>query len=170
MNLTQWLACARPTLVYHLAKGHSRNYPGGAHFFQTPPPPGHTWSQSPPTLKTRVLITPHPTMDQIHLDPQDKLHPSDTLSTKHPSPPRIGQKSACGPPPRIISGTALTALEDILTFRPHLSWQCSALWEELIFEQTSSHKHLRLDSVSFRSHSNNVAASAPRVKLSCAWT
>ena len=30
-------------------KGCSRNYPGGALFFQTPPPPGHTWSQSPPT-------------------------------------------------------------------------------------------------------------------------
>ena len=24
----------------------------GVHFFQTPPPPGHTWSQSPPTLRT----------------------------------------------------------------------------------------------------------------------
>ena len=49
-------------------------------------------------------------MDQIHLDPQDKLpphppHPSDTLSTKHPPP--TGQKSVCAPPPRIISGTAL---------------------------------------------------------------
>ena len=38
-------------------------------------------------------------MDQICLDPQDKLppprHPSDT-STKHPPP--TGQKSACAPP------------------------------------------------------------------------
>ena len=48
-------------------------------------------------------------MDQICLDLQDKLpptpHPSDTLSTKHPTP--TGQKSACGPLLlRIISGTA----------------------------------------------------------------
>ena len=39
-------------------------------------------------------------MDQIRLDPQDKLpptpQPSDTLSIKHPPP--TGQKSACGPP------------------------------------------------------------------------
>ena len=25
---------------------------GAPHFFQTPPPPGHTWSQSPPNLRT----------------------------------------------------------------------------------------------------------------------
>ena len=36
------------------AKGCSRNYPrGGAFFFQTPPPPEHTWSQSPPTPMKR---------------------------------------------------------------------------------------------------------------------
>ena len=88
---------------------------GGYIFFQTPPPPGHTWSQSPLTLRTVLWTRPLtlrtcPTMDQIHLDPQDKLtppipwtglvrenpHPSDTLSTKHPPP--TGQKSACGPP------------------------------------------------------------------------
>ena len=34
--------------------GCSRNYPqGGAFFFQTAPPPGHIWSQSPPTPRTR---------------------------------------------------------------------------------------------------------------------
>ena len=42
-------------------------------------------------------------MDEMCLDPQDKLppqppHPSDMLSTKH-SPPPTGQRSACGPPP-----------------------------------------------------------------------
>ena len=26
---------------------------GALFFFQTPPPPGHTWSQSPPTPRTR---------------------------------------------------------------------------------------------------------------------
>ena len=51
-------------------------------------------SEPPPTLRD----TPAPTMDQIRLDPQDKLtpHPSDTLSTKHPP---TGPKSACGLPP-----------------------------------------------------------------------
>ena len=37
-------------------KGCSRNYPQGevGHiFFQTPPPPGHTWGQSSPTPRTR---------------------------------------------------------------------------------------------------------------------
>ena len=52
-------------------------------------------------------------MDQIRLDPQDKLpppHPSDTLSTKHPPPPQ-DKKSACTPL-RIISGTALTISQE----------------------------------------------------------
>ena len=69
-------------------------HPQNTHGIRAPRPSGHP---------------PHPTMDQIRLDPQDKWtpHPSDT-STKHP--PLTGQKSACGPPPtlRIISGTALT--------------------------------------------------------------
>ena len=40
------------------------------------------------------------TMDQVRLDPRDKLtlHPSDRLSTKHPPPPQ-DTKSACGPTP-----------------------------------------------------------------------
>ena len=50
-------------------------------------------------------------MDQICLDPQDKLlpthpHPSDTLSTKHPPLPQ--DKKVSAPPLRIISGTVLT--------------------------------------------------------------
>ena len=87
-------------------------------FFQTPPPP-HTWESEPPDPQEssvnqtpprtcKCFNYPHPTMDQICLDPQDKLttppHPLDT-SRKHPPP--TGQICACGPPPplRIISGT-----------------------------------------------------------------
>ena len=56
-------------------QGCSRKYPWGGHIFlQTPPPPGHTWSQSPPQPPGHVSPT-CPTMDQIHLDPQDKLPP-----------------------------------------------------------------------------------------------
>ena len=78
---------------------------GGAFFFR-PLHPQDTHGVTAP----RPSGHPRPTMDQIRLDPQDKLphpHPSDTLSTKHLSPHRT-KKSACGPPPRIISGTALT--------------------------------------------------------------
>ena len=49
-------------------------------------------------------------MDQIRLDPQDKLPPTprDTLPTKHPPPPNRTKKvPAAHPTPRIISGTAL---------------------------------------------------------------
>ena len=68
---------------------------------QTPHPPGHV----------SALINPRPTVDQIHLDPQDKLTPTpppqtglvrktpnpwDVLSTKHPPP--TGQTSVYGPP------------------------------------------------------------------------
>ena len=69
---------------------------------QPPPPPGYV----------SVLINPRPTMDQIRLDPQDKLtpppthppgqdwsessrHPSDTLPTKHP--PSTGQQKCLRP-------------------------------------------------------------------------
>ena len=53
-------------------------------FFQTPPPPGHIWSQSPP----QPWGHPHPTMDQICLDPQDKLPPPPLryVVNKTPSP------------------------------------------------------------------------------------
>ena len=38
--------------IPRFTEGCSRYYPGGAHFFADPPPPWHTWSQSPPTLRT----------------------------------------------------------------------------------------------------------------------
>ena len=91
-----------PVNVSNLCKGCSRNYPQGRVgriFFQTPPPQDTHGVRAPPSLGTHALITPRPTMDQILLDPQDKLpppHPSDT-STKHPPP--TGQKIVCGPHP-----------------------------------------------------------------------
>ena len=75
----------------------------GPHFFfQTPPPPGHTWSQSPPTPRTRKCFNqPAPLWIKYTLTPRTSYlptpYPSDTLSTKHPPP--TGQKNVCGPPP-----------------------------------------------------------------------
>ena len=74
---------------------------GGAAFFSRPLHPQDTHGvRAPPTPRTRKCC---PTMDQICLDPQDKLpppHPTPSdMSTKHPPPP-TGQKSACGPPPQ----------------------------------------------------------------------
>ena len=81
----------------------------GAHFFFRPlHPPGHTWSQSPPPQPSGH---PHPTMDQICLDPQDKLTPStpQTHCQQNTLPPQ--DKNVPVGPPRIISGTALSYTE-----------------------------------------------------------
>ena len=92
---------------YDNVKGCSRTYPrkGGPHFFfQTPPPPLHTWSHSP-----RSSGHPRPTMGQILLDPPGQFNPLPLghVVNKTPSP-STGRKSACSPPsPGIISGTAL---------------------------------------------------------------
>ena len=52
-QLQGWLRDGADDRV-NMTKGRFRNYPGGGHiFFQTPPPPGQTWSQSPPTPRTR---------------------------------------------------------------------------------------------------------------------
>ena len=70
--------CSKPCMAYMLCascviqlvveeqpsfpKGCSRNYPRGwvdepHFFFQTPPPPRHTCSQRPPTLRTRKCFS-----------------------------------------------------------------------------------------------------------------
>ena len=73
---------------------------GGGHFFlQTSPPPGQTWSQSPPRPPGHVsalINTPHYGANMPWPPGQVTPNPSDTLSTKHPPP--TGQKSACVPP------------------------------------------------------------------------
>ena len=60
---------------------------------------------------------PRPTMDQICLDPQDKLTPLppfEHVVNKTPPPPQ-DKKSACGPPTsRIISGTALSEVDKLV--------------------------------------------------------
>ena len=103
-------------------------------FFQTPPPPGHSWSQSPPPDPQDssvnqtppppghiiALINPRPTMDQIHRDPQDNLippPPGQDWSERSPTPQTHCQQNtlpqqdkkvpAAYPLLRIISGTAL---------------------------------------------------------------
>ena len=94
-------------------KGCSRNYPGGHIFFSDPSTPRtHNGGQSPPTPRTRALINlPHYAMDQICLDPQDKLLPTPpplghtVIVNKTPS--LHGTKKVFVAPPRIISGTAL---------------------------------------------------------------
>ena len=52
-------------------------------------------------------------MDQIHLDPQDKLppHPPPLGHIVNKHPPPTGQQVFAPPPPRIISGTALNHRE-----------------------------------------------------------
>ena len=87
-------------------------WPTGQFCEPDPPPPGHV----------SALINPCPTVDQMRLEPQDKLtpptpwtglvrevpHPSDT-STKHPPPPQDKTVPVAHPPTcRIISGTALS--------------------------------------------------------------
>ena len=96
-------------------------------FFQTPPPPGQTWSQSSTTLRTVLWTRPptprtRPTMDQTCLDPQDKLTPHPPpppwtglvreipppLRHVNKDPPPHRTKKCLRPTPtRIISGTAL---------------------------------------------------------------
>ena len=63
-----------------------------------------------PSGHVSALINPRPIMDQIRLDPQDKLTPPPLghVVNKTPSPPRDKKVPAAHPPPRIISGTALT--------------------------------------------------------------
>ena len=80
---TMWVQLLPAVLPDYECKGCSRNHPwGDTFFFQTPPPPGHTWSQSPLTLRT-----PRPTMDQMRLDPWDKLTPPPVGHVnKHPPP------------------------------------------------------------------------------------
>ena len=50
---------------------------GGPHLFSDPSPPRTHMESEPPNPQRHVsaLINPHPTMDQICLDPQDKLTP-----------------------------------------------------------------------------------------------
>ena len=66
---------------------------------RAPQPPGHVSALiNPPHYGSKYALIPRTSYPP-------PPHLSDTLSTKHPPP--TGQKSACGPPPRIISGTAL---------------------------------------------------------------
>ena len=52
-------------------------------------------------------------MDQIYLDPQDKLPPTPrTCYQQNTLPPQDKKVPAPPPPPRIISGTALTGKVD----------------------------------------------------------
>ena len=47
-------------------------------------------------------------MDQIRLDPQDKLSPTSWTHQQNSLPPQDKTVPVPPPPPRIISGTALT--------------------------------------------------------------
>ena len=71
---------------------------GGHIFFQTPQPPGHAWSQSSPTPRTRkCLINPPYYGSNMPWPPGQVTHPPlRHVVNKHP--PSTGQKSACGPP------------------------------------------------------------------------
>ena len=71
----------------------------GHSFFQTPPPQDTHVVRAPrPSGHVSALINPHPTMDQLRLDPPDKLSPVPLRHVnKTPSPP-TEQKRACGPP------------------------------------------------------------------------
>ena len=96
---------------------------GGVFFFQTPPPPGHTRSQSPPTPRTRKCFKlARPTMDQIRLDPQDKLPPHPPplghIINKTPSTHRTKKCLRPTHPLRIISGTALRPLDVVADVDP----------------------------------------------------
>ena len=89
---------------------------GATFFFQTPPPPGHTWSQSPPRPPEHVSalinlphygsntpwppgqVTSPPSTPRTHCQ-QNTLHPPDK------------NVFAAHPPLRIISGTALSPPE-----------------------------------------------------------
>ena len=88
---------------------------GGHIFFQTSPPPGHTWSQSPPRPPGHVsaLINAPHYGSNMPWPPGQVTPPPPTPRThcQQNTLPPTGQKSVCGPPPhRIISGTALSEL------------------------------------------------------------
>ena len=76
-----------------LAKGCSRNYPGGGTFFFRPlhSQDTHGVRAPRPSGHLSALMNPRPTMDQIRLDPQDKLPP--------PPTPRTCQQNTLSPPP-----------------------------------------------------------------------
>ena len=82
-----------------MCKGCSRNYPGGAFFFQTPPPPGHTWSQSAPPPRPSGHVSasinqPHYGSNTPWLPGQVTPHPLD-MSTN--TLPHRTKKSASPP-------------------------------------------------------------------------
>ena len=85
-------------------KGCSRNYPqGGAHFFRPLNLQDKHGVRAPPTPRTRKCFNePAPLWIKYALTPRTSYptppHPSDTLSTKHPSPP-TGQKKVPAPTP-----------------------------------------------------------------------
>ena len=88
---------------------------GAAFFFSPSTPRTHMESEPPPTPRTRKCFNyPRPTMDQIRLDPQDKLPPHSPplghVVNKTFSPHRT-KKCLRPNPPRIISGTALDYIQ-----------------------------------------------------------
>ena len=81
---------------------------------EPPRPPGHV----------SALINAAHYMDQICLDPQDKLPlhspPLGHIVNKTPSPPP--DKKLFAPPPRIISGTALRIIQKLCSFCSVVMW------------------------------------------------
>ena len=87
---------------------------GWAAFFFRPlhPQDTHRVTAPRPSGHASALINHRPTMDQILLDPQDKLPPPTHRTCQQntlPPPPQDKKVSAVHTPLRIISGTALSA-------------------------------------------------------------
>ena len=85
----------------------------GGTFFQTlDPQDTHIIRALRPSGHVSALFNPRPAINQIRLDPQDKLSPPllGHVANKTP-PPQDKKVPAAHPPLRIISGTALTRRE-----------------------------------------------------------
>ena len=86
---------------------------GGPTFFQTPPPPGHTWESEPPRPPGHVnaLINPPRCGSNTPWPPRDKLPPTPPplghIVNKTHSAYRTKKVPVVPPPPRVMSGTAL---------------------------------------------------------------
>ena len=103
--------CCRPGLLFLGLFQKLSSGGGGQQFLSDPSTPRTNMESEPPRPPGHVsaLITPPHYGSSMPWPPGQVTptpHPSDKLSTKHPQP--TGQKKCLRPPPRIISGTALS--------------------------------------------------------------